>query len=146
MTLYTIGFTKKNAAQFFGLLQTHGVRRLVDIRLRPSSQLSGFARRDDLAYFLPNLIGCEYHHNDLLAPTAEILNTYHATGDWEAYVARFEALMDERGVPFSLDRASFEETPSCLLCSEPTPEQCHRRLVAERIARTWAGTQIVHLG
>ncbi len=146
MTLYTIGFTKKNAAQFFGLLHAHGVRRLVDIRLRPSSQLSGFARRDDLAYFLPNLIGCEYHHNDLLAPTAEILNTYRATGDWEAYVARFEALMDERGVPFSLDRASFEETPSCLLCSEPTPEQCHRRLVAERIARTWAGTQIVHLG
>ncbi len=81
MTLYTIGFTRKNAAQFFGLLQKHGVRRLVDIRLRPNSQLSGFARRDDLAYFLPNLIGCAYDHNDLLAPTAEILNAYRANND-----------------------------------------------------------------
>lgn len=146
MTLYTIGFTRKSAKQFFELLQQNGVRRLVDIRLRPNGQLAGFTKRDDLAYFLPALIGCEYHHNPLLAPTPEVLAAYRAGGDWEAYVTAFEALMDGRNVPFSLDRASFEEQPSCLLCSEPTAEQCHRRLVAERIARTWAGTQIVHLG
>lgn len=145
MKLYTVGFTKKSAEQFFSLLKMHGIQRLIDIRLRPNGQLSGFTRRDDLAYFLPNLIHCEYHLMPSLAPTQEILSTYRKDGDWEKYVVRFEALMDQRNIPFALDRVFYEEKRCCLLCSEATPEQCHRRLVAERIARSWADTQIVHL-
>lgn len=145
MRLYTIGFTKKSAAQFFSLLDAHGVGRLVDIRLRPDGQLAGFTKRDDLAYFLPNLIRCEYIHMPSLAPTKEILSAYRKDGDWGVYVERFEALMDRRNVPFSLDRAFYEEKACCLLCSEATPEQCHRRLVAERIARSWADTEVIHL-
>lgn len=145
MRLYTMGFTKKSAEQFFSLLKDKGVRRLVDVRLRPNGQVAGFTKRDDLAYFLPNLIHCEYQHVPSLAPTAEILSAYRKDGDWDTYVERFEGLMDRRNIPFSLDRAFYEEKVCCLLCSEATPEQCHRRLVAERIARSWAGTEVIHL-
>lgn len=145
MRLYTIGFTKKTAEQFFVLLQQNGVQRVVDIRVHPNSQLSGFARQQDLRYFLPQLIQCAYDHVASLCPTEEILTDYRKTDDWGLYVQRFEQLMDERNVPGGLDRASFENSASCLLCSEATPEQCHRRLVAERLARFWPDVEIIHL-
>src|SRR6185503_5436278 len=134
MKLYTIGFTQKTAQTFFELLRTNGVRRLMDIRLRPSGQLSAFARQEDLPYFLRELVnGCEYLHQPLLAPTAELLKDYRVDKDWTHYAKHFEALMDERGVPGVLNPGDFEILV-CLLCSEAGPEQCHRRLVAERLA------------
>jgi uncharacterized protein (DUF488 family) len=146
MKLYTIGFTQKRAATFFGLLREHGVRRLVDIRLKPEGQLAGFAKKDDLPFFLRELAdGCEYVHRPDLAPTADILKAYRGDGDWPRYVERFEQLMDARDIPAALDPAEFEAAPSCLLCSEATPEQCHRRLVAERLARHWPNVEIIHL-
>jgi len=146
MKLYTIGFTQKSAETFFGLLRGHHVQRLVDIRLRPGGQLSGFARQDDLPYFLRALAdGCTYLHLPELAPTKEILDEYRADGDWLRYVTRFEKLMDERGIPTALDQTGFEALASCLLCSEATPAQCHRRLVAERLAAHWPDVEIVHL-
>jgi uncharacterized protein (DUF488 family) len=146
MRLYTIGFTQKRAETFFELLRQHGVQRLVDIRLNPGGQLSGFAKQDDLPYFLSRLAaGCQYIHVPELAPTKEILSDYRSDSDWSRYVMRFEALMDERRVPETLSRADFEAQTSCLLCSEPTPEQCHRRLVAERLAAHWPDVEIIHL-
>jgi uncharacterized protein (DUF488 family) len=145
MKLYTIGFTKKSAQQFFGLLKDHQVDCVLDIRLHPDGQLAGFSKKADLAYFLQRLIGCEYRHLIDLAPTDEILSSYRSHHDWAKYKDSFEALMDARKIPVILDRELFESQRCCLLCSEATPEQCHRRLVAERIARTWAGTQIEHL-
>ena len=146
MKLYTIGFTQKSAERFFGLLAEHGVERVVDIRLNPSGQLSGFAKQRDLAWFLDRLNDAAYIHLPDLAPSPEILDAYRKDHDWEQYVPRFEALMDARGIPDVLDRASFEASVSCLLCSEPTPEHCDRRLVAERLARTWPGVEVIHLG
>ncbi len=145
MKLYTIGFTKKSAERFFTLLKNNGVQRLVDIRLHPNGQLAGFARQNDLPYFLAELAWCDYLHVADLAPTDEILSEYRDDKDWARYEARFEALMDSRDVPNTLDRAHFTERTCCLLCSESTPEKCHRRLVAERIARAWPGMEIVHL-
>jgi uncharacterized protein (DUF488 family) len=146
MRLYTIGFTQKRAETFFELLRQHGVQRLVDIRLNPGGQLSGFAKQDDLPYFLSGLVaGCQYVHMPELAPTKEILNDYRSNSDWPRYIARFEALMDERRIPVALNRAGFETFTSCLLCSEPTPEHCHRRLVAERLAAHWPDVEVVHL-
>ena len=145
MKLYTMGLAKKSIAQFFSLLERNGVERLIDIRLRPTGQLAGFTKRDDLAYLLPRLIHCEYHHAPSLAPSAEILAAYRKGGDWGRYVERFEALMDRRNIPFSLDRGAYEERVCCLLCSEATPARCYRRLVAERIARSWADTEVIHL-
>lgn len=49
MEIYSIGFTQKSAAQFFGTLKTAGIRRLMDVRLNNSSQLSGFAKNTDLS-------------------------------------------------------------------------------------------------
>jgi uncharacterized protein (DUF488 family) len=143
--LYTIGFTKKPAERFFKLLEEHQAKRVIDIRVNPQGQLSGFAKQDDLAYFLDRLIGCEYLHLPILAPTEEIMTDFRKDQQWERYVIRFEALMDERNVPAALDKALFTEAPSCLLCSEATPERCHRRLVAERLVKNWPELEVVHL-
>lgn len=146
MRLYTIGFAGKRAERFFDLLRDHGVRRLIDIRLKPGGQLAGFAKGDDLPYFLQRLAdGCDYLRLPALAPAPHMLKDYRADGDWERYAARFEQLMDERGVPEALGRSLFEAQPCCLLCSEPTPEHCHRRLAAERLARAWPAVEIIHL-
>ena len=146
MKLYTIGFTHKRAEKFFELLRTNGVGKLVDIRLNPGGQLSGFAKQEDLHYFLRELAaGCEYVHMLELAPTKEILKNYHTDHDWVRYETRFKTLMDERNIPAAIDHRLFEQTPCCLLCSEATPEHCHRRLVAERLAWHWPGVEIIHL-
>ena len=145
MRLYTIGFTGKPASRFFELLSQNQVNRVVDTRLRPGGQLSGFAKGSDLAWFLQRLNNCGYVHLPELAPSPEILDDYRKDHDWERYVPRFEALMDARNIPAALDQSSFEQTVSCLLCSEPTPEHCHRRLVAERLARSWPGVEVIHL-
>jgi uncharacterized protein (DUF488 family) len=143
--LYTIGFTKKSAERFFDLLGENKVQRLLDIRLNPHGQLSGFTKQEDLAYFLDRLLKCEYHHVAALAPTDDILKSYRSDHQWDRYVRRFEALMDERNVPGALDKSLFTDSPGCLLCSEATPEKCHRRLVAERLAKSWPELEIVHL-
>lgn len=145
MKLYTIGFTQKPARKFFSLLKDARVERLIDIRLNPGGQLAGFAKQDDLAFFLAEIVGCQYRHIIELAPTAPILSDYRDNHDWEQYVRRFEALMDERNVPDSLDLTLFADKKCCLLCSEATPEKCHRRLVAERLARQWPDVEVVHL-
>ncbi len=145
MILYTIGFTQKSARRFFELLDDHGVTTLLDIRLNPSGQLSGFSKKDDLSYFLERLSGIGYHHLTELAPTDDILRGYRKDKNWDVYVNRFERLMDTRSIPTSLDRTLFEVGPACLLCSEATPDRCHRRLVAERLARDWGEVEIRHL-
>jgi uncharacterized protein (DUF488 family) len=145
MNLYTIGFTQKSARQFFALLENNGVKRLIDTRSKPYGQLSGFSKKDDIAYFLDRLIGCEYHHLPELAPTTEILGDYRKDHDWVRYVNRFETLMDERQIPNALNKSLFTDMASCLLCSEATPEKCHRRLVGERLVRTWPELTLIHL-
>jgi len=146
MKLYTIGFTQKRAETFFELLRRNGVQRLIDIRVSPEGQLAGFARKNDLPYFLDRLAaGCQYVHLPELAPTKDILQEYRADGDWARYVERFETLMDARRIPAALPRDEFEAQVSCLLCSEATPEKCHRRLVAERLAAHWPNVEIIHL-
>jgi uncharacterized protein (DUF488 family) len=145
MKIYTIGFTKKSARKFFELLKDNHIGRLIDIRLKPGGQLAGFAKKDDLAYFLRELLNCEYHHFDFLAPSDDILNIYRKDRNWRHYERQFEALMDERDALTHLDPTFFAEKPCCLLCSEDMPDKCHRRLVAERLARQWPGVEIVHL-
>jgi len=143
--IYTIGFTKKSADDFFGLLKHAGVRRLLDVRLNNSSQLAGFAKRDDLAYFLRELVGADYRHEPLLAPTQEMLDDYKKRrGSWADYERRFLALMAERRIEERLDPALLGE-PTVLLCSEATPQHCHRRLVVEYLDSRWSDVHAVHL-
>lgn len=145
MELFTIGFTKKSAEAFFDLLHQHSIQRIIDIRLRPGSQLAGFAKQEDLIYFLKHLGNLEYQHFDFLAPTAEILDGYRKDKNWARYSERFHALMSERQVLDRLNRSSFVEKKTCFLCSEHLPDQCHRRLVSELLASNWAGVTINHL-
>jgi uncharacterized protein (DUF488 family) len=143
--IYTIGFTRKSAAQFFGLLKQHGIRQLLDVRLNNSSQLAGFSKRDDLEYFLCELIGATYRHEPLLAPTQEMLDDLKKRrGSWSDYERRFLDLMQERSVEQKLARSLFEQ-PTVLLCSEATAERCHRRLVVEYLDRQWGAVHAIHL-
>jgi len=143
--VFTIGFTQKTAAEFFGTLKRAGIKQLLDVRLNNSSQLSGFAKRDDLPYFLSELCGIEYRHEPLLAPTQEMLDTYKKQkGSWQEYERRFLELMSERKIEDALDRQLFA-VPTVLLCSEATAEQCHRRLVLEYLREKWGDFEIVHL-
>lgn len=144
MTVYTIGFTKKSAEKFFGLLRGSDTRRLVDVRLNNVSQLAGFAKRDDLRFFLREICDLDYLHLPLLAPTQEMLDQYKkGGGDWGAYERRFLDLMEERSIESELSRAAIEG--SCLLCSEDLPHHCHRRLVAEYLRDRWGELSIKHL-
>ncbi len=145
MEIYTIGFTRKSAEEFFGQLKRAGIRRLIDIRLNNSSQLAGFTKCGDLPFFLRELCGADYRHEPLLAPTEELLSAIKKkTIGWEEYERRFLELMKERRVAKRLDRGLFE-TPAVLLCSEPTAKRCHRRLVAEYLQHAWGDVTIVHL-
>ena len=137
-TVFTIGFTKSSARFFFDRLQRAGVKKLVDVRLNNTSQLSGFAKRDDLAYFLEAIGGITYEHDLALAPTAALLEAYRASADWEVYAREFVALLRDRRV----ETRPFETM--CFACSEHRAEHCHRRLVAEYLAREW-GAAVVHL-
>src|SRR6202795_2646714 len=134
LTLCTIGFAGKTAEQFFSLLAEAGVRRVVDIRENRGGQLSGFAKHPDLAFFLHRLAGIEYAHEPRLAPTPEIRKAYRATKDWPQYEAEFLALMRDRGFPGTME-VPVEGGTLALLCSEPGPEKCHRRLVAELLVK-----------
>lgn len=146
MDVYSIGFTQTTAAHFFGRLSASGVRRLMDVRLHPGSQLSGFAKDRDLPYFLRELVDADYVHEPLLTPTEDILNDFkrRSAMPWEEYERRYLELLRQRRVETELDREKFA-VPTALLCSEATPEQCHRRLALEYLREQWGGIEIVHL-
>jgi uncharacterized protein (DUF488 family) len=144
MKIFTIGFTKKSAEDFFSRLKKHPISRVVDVRLNNVSQLAGFAKREDLQYFLREICGIEYMHLPILAPTQEMLDRYRKVEkSWAAYEAAFLGLMKEREIEMSVSRELLDSR--CLLCSEDTPEHCHRRLVAEYLKEKWGEVEIQHL-
>ena len=145
MEVYTIGFTKRTAADFFGALRRAGVQRLLDVRLNNSSQLAGFTKKEDLPFFLKEICGAEYIHEPLLAPTQDLLDDYKKKkGSWQDYERRFLQLMEQRRIEEKIDRRLFE-APTALLCSETTAQHCHRRLVLEYLSKKWGDIKAVHL-
>src|SRR5258708_6666102 len=131
--LFTIGYTRKPLQAFIELLRGADVDAVVDIRRNNTSQLAGFAKRDDLAFLLHAGFGIGYEHRLELAPAEEIGRRYRRDGDWEAYKEAFERLMDERQMTAAAQAALAPYRRPCLLCAEDRHEQCHRRLVAERL-------------
>ena len=145
MKLFTIGFTRKNAEKFFGLLSSSRVKRVVDVRLNNVSQLAGFAKRDDLKFFLQRVCGIDYVHLPHLAPTKEMLADYRKKRmGWDDYERQFLDLMRERRIEENIPREIVDG--GCLLCSEDKPHHCHRRLVAEYLHDRWGGIDVRHLG
>jgi uncharacterized protein (DUF488 family) len=144
INLFTIGFTQKTAQDFFNFLLKYKVTKIIDIRLNNTSQLSGFAKKKDLIYFLKTIANIDYEHNLNLAPTQDILKDYQKNkNDWSIYEKQFLELIKKRKIETKLAPESLDN--SCLLCSEPTPLHCHRRLVAEYLQHYWQNINIIHL-
>ena len=144
-TVLTIGFTKTTAEGFFERLLSGGVKKVVDVRLHNTSQLAGFAKAEDLAYFLKKIGGIHYMHQPLLAPTDSMLKAYKKEkGDWHAYEQRFLSLMSDRKIENRFTPEIFDG--ACLLCSEAMPHHCHRRLICEYLNEKWHGAlEVRHL-
>jgi len=144
MRICTIGFTQKNAEEFFRRLRNSGVKRVVDVRLNNVSQLAGYSKKEDLRFFLKSILDIEYVHLPILAPTQDILDEYKKNkGDWKVYEHKFNSLIQDRHIEAQLSKSVIDE--SCLLCSEDKPHHCHRRLVADYLNGKWGGIKIEHL-
>jgi uncharacterized protein (DUF488 family) len=143
MNIYTIGFTKHTAEQFFEKLKSARVKRIIDIRINKSSQLAAFARGSDLPYLLDAIGGIPYLSNSELAPTKELLKSYrYKEIRWEEFEKSYLKQIKDSAAILKLNRIDFED--ACLLCSEDTAKKCHRRLLAEELAKIW-GAEIIHL-
>lgn len=145
--IYTIGFTKKSAETFFKLLQQNNIKRVIDVRLNNSSQLAGFTKGTDLKYFLKTIGNIDYFHEEIFAPTKDILNGYKKGDiDWFTYEKEYENLMIERNILAYIEEKgeSFWKN-ACLLCSEETPTNCHRRLAVSEILSIYPELDVVHI-
>ena len=146
MNLYTIGFTQKTAKDFFEAVSRHKILTLIDIRLNNNSQLAGFTKGCDLGYFLKRLCGCRYEYCPAYAPSHEILDAWRKKEiSWKDYEVRYTALMQERGAVQDFRRKFMRRKNVCLLCSEHTPEHCHRRLLAEMLSEEINGIEVTHI-
>lgn len=142
--LFTIGFTGKSAEKFFSLLEDASVKRIIDTRLNNTSQLSGFAKGLDLKFFAQQIGGISYEHHLDFAPTKDLLSRYRAQEmDWQDYAIEYLNLLDRRKIAQRIDIGKLHE--NCLLCSEHTPEKCHRRLLAEYLSKVRNDIEIIHL-
>ncbi|MDR1464808.1 MAG: DUF488 domain-containing protein [Oscillospiraceae bacterium] len=143
MEVFTISYTKKSAEVFFGLLETNKIDVLIDVRLYNSTQLAGFSKSRDLQFFLERLCGCGYVWAKRFAPSSALFNAYkNGQIDWSGYEGAYNELLDTRG---GLEYFQvYVNRRICLLCAEETPEHCHRRLLAEKIAAVYGGVTITH--
>ena len=152
VTIYTIGFTQKDAARFFGLLREHGITKVLDTRRRPASQLSRFAHGDDLPWLLRELVpGCEYEQRLDMAPTADLLDRYRGRGPksqhitWPGYTRLYLKNLRNENLISREKRADWAAGRFCLLCSEHEPDHCHRRLLVDYLKENWPRTRVIHL-
>lgn len=143
MIIFTIGFSQKSAETFFTLLKINKVKKLIDIRLNNKSQLAGFANAKHLPYFL-KLHSIEYEYKPELAPSKELLDGYkNKSITWEEYVNIYNKLLIDRNILKDISIETIEN--SVFLCSEPTANQCHRRLIAEYFKKEYKNIIIRHL-
>jgi len=142
--IYTIGHNKKSLRQFIDLLRQAQVTKVIDVRLNNTSQLVGFAKKEDLGFIL-ELVGIEYEHLPQLAPTKEILKKFTQGKNWDEYEGAYLQLLKERNPIALLEQHSEGNQTVCLLCSEEKPDQCHRRLLAEYMQSYFPNIKVYHL-
>jgi uncharacterized protein (DUF488 family) len=144
MELFTIGFTQKTAAEFFSTLQTAAVKRVVDVRRNNVSQLAGFTKRDDLAYFLSAIAGIDYLHAVDLSPSKDLIDGYRKDGmPYREFAATFRKELRARKVEKNPDLVLVDG--DCLLCSEPSAGACHRSVVASYLSKSLGMPTVVDL-
>lgn len=144
MRIYTLGFTKKRAQEFFDTLKRNDIKQIVDVRLNNISQLAGFTKKNNLQYFLRELCSIDYYHFEFLAPTKEIRDKYAKTRDWDIYAREYIELLESRSILDKLEK-SFFDRKTCFLCSEASPDHCHRRLLAQYLEEHWGDIDVLHL-
>ncbi|ETA82004.1 DUF488 domain-containing protein [Youngiibacter fragilis] len=147
MRIFTIGSNRKSAETFFELLRNHDVRFLLDIRLRNTSQLAGFAKGDDLRYFTEELLGIGYRHDVRFAPDEGLFEDRKAKKlSMEQFGLKFRETLGERDMKQVLiDEYAGMMDGICLLCSEEDHRECHRSVVADYIAEIFEGSEVVNL-
>lgn len=144
--IFTIGFTRKTAEEFFDTLEDNGVTKIIDIRFNNTSQLLGFSKYPDIEYLTRKILKGEYFHDRHFAPSEKILVRYKKNViDWDEYEKEFADLMDYRDIDNYIADKYFDQENYCLLCAEVSPENCHRRLVAEKIRDVLGDVEIIHL-
>ena len=144
--IYTIGFTKKTAESFFTLLNSNGISQVVDVRLNNTSQLASFSKYPDIVFFLDSICKISYKHDVQFAPTELTLSRYKKKEiQWNQYVEEFLDTMEKRNVLDYIRNNYFDSPNICLLCSEPVPTYCHRRLVADLFKQEFPQIDIIHL-
>lgn len=143
--LYTIGYKGKSLEKFISQLRAAEVDAVIDVRLRNTSQLAGYTKRDDLAFLLRQGFGIAYEHHPELAPDGDLLDERRAGGAWAEYERHFLPILAERAVENVGRLILARYKRPCLLCIEATPEECHRRLVAEYWAARLPGVSVTHL-
>ena len=142
--IFTIGYAGKNARQFFSILKQTGIRKVIDVRLYNTSQLAGFTKKQDIEYFLQAIVGAEYIHLPIMAPTKQLLGDYKkGLIGWQQYESQFKSIIAQRQIDKHIMPKDMDMT--CFLCSEATADNCHRRLVAEHLAGLWPNISIIHL-
>ena len=142
--IFTLGYSGKNAREFFTILKQAGIRKVIDVRLYNTSQLAGFSKRQDIEYFLQVIVGTDYIHLPIMAPTKQLLNDYKkGLINWQQYEKQFKSIIALRQIEKNLMLQ--DSDMSCFLCSEAKADNCHRRLVAEYLAQHWQNVSIHHL-
>ncbi len=142
--IFTIGFAKKSAEDLIKKLKSNNITKILDIRLSPNSQQAGYAKQDTLEYIL-RLNSIKYEHNSLLAPTKQILEEYRKDGNWEKYEKDFNLLLENRKSNLKINWGYEENRRICLLCTEAEANKCHRRLVAEYLAKELKDIKVIHI-
>jgi len=142
--VFTMGYVGKNAREFFDILKQTGIKKVADVRLYNTSQLGGFTKKQDLEYFLQTIVGAEYIHMPVMAPTKQLLNDYKKGRlSWPQYENQFNSFIAERQIEKHVMLQDMDMM--CFLCSEAKADNCHRRLVAEYLAEHWKSISINHL-
>ena len=144
-TIYTIGYKGKSLETFVNQLRDAGIDAVIDVRLRNTSHLAGYSKKDTLSFLLREGFGIAYEHHPQLAPTSEIFDAHREHEDWAVYESLFVPILAQRDTAQVGDDILSRYRAPCLLCSEPTAEHCHRRLIAEHWAANLSDVVIIHL-
>ncbi len=127
--------SRKSAEEFFNKINENEIELVLDVRLHNHSQLLGFTKGTDLEYFLDKISSCKYVHDEIFCQTEKVLNEYRKKIiTWEDFEKSYSELIEKRDMIslFNQKYGSFNNV--LILCSGKSPETCHGRLLAKKLA------------
>jgi uncharacterized protein (DUF488 family) len=136
LEIYTSGTSGITAERFFLRLRELKATSVIDTRIHPSSQLSGYSKQESLKYFLKEILQIPYIYESQLCPIEQDFKLYkNKQMIWKTYQDKYYQLLINRNIKEKIDFSPWGDRP-VILCSESSPDQCHRRLAAEFISST----------